>query len=59
MLEHQCRIQQFFRGATFSTGVARRKTVVQLGSLGQHCKPSPVGSRGEKPWKFLAILHSE
>ena len=43
----QCFIQQFFGGAGFSTSVARRKTVVQLGSLGQRCKPSPVGSRGE------------
>ena len=36
-----------FGGASFSTSVARRKTVVQLGSLGWCCKPSPVGSRGE------------
>ena len=43
----QCRIQQFFGGAGFSTSVARRKTVVQPGSMGRRCKPSPVGSRGE------------
>ena len=41
------RIQQFFGGAGFSTSVARRKTVVQPGSLGRCCKSSPVGSRGE------------
>ena len=44
---YQCSIQQFFGGAGFSTSIARRKTVVQPGSLGQRCKPSPVGSRGE------------
>ena len=43
----QCRIQQLFGGANFSTSVARRKTAVLLGSPGQHCKLSPVKSRGE------------
>ena len=56
----QCRIQQFFwGGAGFLTSAARRKTVVQLGSLGGgrrgHCKPVPVGSR--KFWLFC-ILNS-
>ena len=46
-MRNQCHIQQFFGGASFSTSVARRKTVVQLGSLGWCCKPSPVGSKGE------------
>ena len=40
-------IHQFFGGAGFSTTVAKRKTVVQLGSLGRCCKPSPVKSKGE------------
>ena len=44
---YQCHIQQFFGGAGFSTTVARRKTIVQLVSLGWCCKPSPVGSRGK------------
>ena len=43
----QCCIQQFFGGADFLTSIVKRKTVVQLGSLGRCCKPSPVGSRGE------------
>ena len=47
-----CCIQQFFGSAVFLTSIARRKTVVQLGSLGQHCKTSPVGSRGETPEIF-------
>ena len=34
-------------GVGFSTSVARRKTIVQLGSLGGHCKLSSVGSRGK------------
>ena len=58
IVDVQCHIQQFFGGASFLISVARRKTVVQLGSLGQHCKPSPVGP-GAKPWKFLAIFCSE
>ena len=36
-----------FWGAGFLMSVVRRKTAVQLGNLGQYCKPSPVGSRGE------------
>ena len=36
-----------FGGAGFLMSVARRKTVAQLGSLGQCWKPSPVGSRGK------------
>ena len=48
----QCRIQQFFWGAGFSTGVARRKTVVQLVSLGRRCKLSSLGSRGKAPENF-------
>ena len=43
----QCLTLQFFGGASFSTSIARRKTIVQLGSLRQRCKPSPLGSRGE------------
>ena len=31
----------------FLTSIVRRKTAVQLGSLGQHSKPSPVGSTGK------------
>ena len=34
-------------GAGFLMSVVKRKTVVQLGSLEQHYKPSPVGSRGK------------
>ena len=46
--KYQCCIQQFFwGGASFSTSVLRRKTIMQLGSLGQCCKPSPVGSTGK------------
>ena len=49
----QCRIQQFFWGACFSTS-SEEKTVVQLESLGGggSCKPSSVGSRGEAPENF-------
>ena len=43
----QCCIQQFLGGAGFLKSVAKRKTVVQPESLGQCCKPSPVGSRGK------------
>ena len=43
-----------FRGAGILTCVARRKTVVQLGSLGGRRKPSLVGSE-----TYLAILYSE
>ena len=32
--------------------VVRRKTIVQLGSLGECCKPSPVGSRDKAPENF-------
>ena len=46
-LSNQCRIQQFFLGASFSTSIARRKTIVQPGSLGRCCRPFPVGSRGK------------
>ena len=42
----------FFGDAGFLTRVARRKAVVQLGSLGEHCKPSPVESRGKYPENF-------
>ena len=31
---NQCRIQQLFWGAGFSTSIVRRKIIVQLGSLG-------------------------
>ena len=48
----QCRIQHLFWGAGFSLSVARRKTVVQLGSLVGRCKPSPVGSRSKAPENF-------
>ena len=43
----QCCIQQFLGGAGFSTSIAKRKTVVQPGSLGQCSKLSSVGSRGK------------
>ena len=42
----------FWGGAGFWTSLAKRKTVVQLGSLGRGgvaWKPSLVGSRGETP----------
>ena len=42
--------------------VARRKTVVQPGSLGRHCKPSPVRSRGQNPgnaWLFCVLNSSK
>ena len=56
----QCRIQQFFGGASFSASVARRKTVVQLGSLVGHCKPFPMGSSSEAPENcgYFFILNS-
>ena len=47
-----CPIQQFFGDAGFSTSVVRRRTVVQPGSLGGSCKPSPAGSRGNAPENF-------
>ena len=37
----------FFGGAGFLTSIARRKTVVQPGSLGWCCKPSTVGAKGK------------
>ena len=46
-ITYWCRIQQFLGGAGFSMNAVKRKTIVQLGSLGRHCKPSPVGSRGK------------
>ena len=55
-------IQQFFGGATFSTSVVRRKTVVQQESLGQRCKPSPVGSMGKTLgifWLFCILNSSK
>ena len=55
---YQCCIQQLFGGASFSTSVVRRKTVVQLGSLGGTVSP-PQWDPGTKPQKILAILHSE
>ena len=57
----QCRIQQFFGGASFSTSVARRKTVVQPRSLGRRCKPSQVASRGETRnfWPFCVLKSSK
>ena len=55
---YQCRNQQFFWGAGFSTSVARRKTVVQLGGLGSAVSP-PQWGPGTKPQKILAILYSE
>ena len=54
----QCHIQQFFGGVGFSTSVARRKNFVQLGSMGWHCEPSPVGSSG-KTQEIFGSLHSE
>ena len=53
----QCRIQQFFGGAGFSTSVARRKAVALLGSLGSAVNP-PQWVLGIKPQKIVAILHS-
>ena len=57
---HQCHIQQFLGGVGFLMSIARRITVVQPGSLGQHYKPSPVGSRGQNPGNFwlFCILNS-
>ena len=48
----------FWGGAGFSMSVAKRKTVVQLGSLGSTVSP-PQWGPGTKPQKILAILHSE
>ena len=52
-----------FWGAGFSTSAVRRKTVVQLGSLGGEwdwgCKPSPVGFKlkinNSKQWWKLTL----
>ena len=55
---YQCRNQQFFWGAGFSTSVARRKTVVQLGGLGSAVSP-PQWGPGTKPQKIFGYLHSE
>ena len=54
----QCHIHQFFGGAGFLMSIARRKTVVQQGSLGGAVSPSQWVP-GLKPQKILAILHSE
>ena len=50
----QCRIQQFFWGAGFSTSVARGKTVLQLGNLGGggDAVSPPRWGPGTKPHKF-------
>ena len=52
----------FWGGVSFPMSVASRKTVVQLGSLrkggGVGVSPPQWGT-GTKPWKILAILHSE
>ena len=55
----QCRIHQFFGGPGFSMSVARRKTVVQLGSWGGTVSHPQWGPRA-KPQKFLlfCILNS-
>ena len=39
--------RNFWGGCWLLTSIARRKAVVQLGSLGWHCRPSPVGPRGK------------
>ena len=44
----------FGGGFSFLTSVVRRKTTVQLGSLGGAVSPSPWGS-GAKPWKIFDI----
>ena len=49
---------QFWGGAGFSSSIVRRKTIVQLGSLGGDVSLLKRGSRA-KPWKVLAILHFE
>ena len=56
-LGSQCGIQQFFQGTGFSTSVARRKILVQLGSLwgmGDTLIPQalPSGVQGQIPEKF-------
>ena len=48
----------FLGGAGFSMSVARRKTVLQLVSLGAAVSP-PQWGPGTKPRKILAILHPE
>ena len=55
----QCRIQQFFWGACFSTS-SEEKTVVQLESLGEgRAVNPPQWGPGAKPQKILTILDSE
>ena len=55
---YQCHIQQFFGGASFLTSIMRRKTAVQLWSLGLCCKP--VESKGQNPGNFwlFCVLNS-
>ena len=60
----QCCIQQFFGGAGFLTSVARRKTVVQLGSLGGggvlEAPPSGfLGQSSRKLWLFCILNSSK
>ena len=64
-LGSQCGIQQFFQGTSFSTSVARRKILVQLGSLWvmrDTLSPQalPSGVQGQIPEKFwlFCILNS-
>ena len=54
----QCHIQQFFGGAGFSTSVARRKTILQLGSLRGAVSPPQwdPGTKSTKIW-LLCILN--
>ena len=52
---YQCRNQQFLGGASFSTSVARRKTVVQLGGLGSAVSP-PQRGPGTKPQKIFGYF---
>ena len=60
-LPSQFRIQQLFLGAGFSASVARRKTVVQLGSLvgGRGTVNPPQCGPGANPREIVGILHSE
>ena len=59
-MANQCCIQQFFwGGASFTLSIARRKTVVQLGSLGGGAASPPQWGPGEKLQKILAILLPE
>ena len=58
-ITYWCRIQQFLGGAGFSMNVVKRKTIVQLGSLGRHCKSGVQGQNPGNFWLFCILNSSK